>query len=233
MDTTLSQEYEDYKSQGRIVGRVPQERIRAIRFPRVSDELIARCLKIKDLTTSLSDALDIKGINGAVATSHIAPLILGKRVVGHAVTLRSIPERKTVGQCYQDNEALRMSTRDAAFLAERGDVLVCDFGGNRDISNLGGNACEIALERGIAGTIVHGAVRDASTIRDLDYPTWASGITPVTGKFRIEAMEINGAVILHGIVVQPGDLIAADDSGICVIPASLAEEIVAIAEKLK
>lgn len=232
MDEKTLNEFFQYQQDGRIVGKVAQERIHAIRFPRVSAALIERGLQIKDLTTSISDALDQAGINGAIAASNIAPLITGKRLLGHAVTMRSVPERKTVTRCFHDQEPLRMSTRDAAYLAEPGDVLVFDFGGNRDISNMGANACAVAAQRGIAGTIVHGAIRDAASIRELDYAIWAAGITPVTGKFRLEATDINGPVNIHGVVVCPGDLIAADDSGICVIPASMAESIIELAATL-
>ena len=63
---------------------------------------------------------------------------------------------------------------------------------------------------GFAGAIVNGAVRDVPAIRELDFPVWSAGVTPITGKFRMEATEINGPVRLHDIVVYPGDLIVAD-----------------------
>jgi 4-hydroxy-4-methyl-2-oxoglutarate aldolase len=97
-------------------------------------------------------------------------------------------------------------------------VLVTDTGGNLDISNMGGQSCTVAQTRGLAGSIVFGAVRDATTIRRIGYPVWSSGITPITGKFRIEAIEMNGPVRVHDVQVIPGDLIVADDSGVCVVP---------------
>jgi 4-hydroxy-4-methyl-2-oxoglutarate aldolase len=50
-------------------------------------------------------------------------------------------------------------------------------------------------------------------------PVWSRGVSPVSGKHRMEAVEINGTVSLEGIAVRPGDVIAADDTGVCVIPA--------------
>lgn len=219
MSSDVQRDYDEYKAAGRIWGLVPPERIRQIRFPRIPSDVVQRFLAVEDLTTGVSDALDTLGLHCVVPASHIPPLLPGRRLVGTAVTLRSIPERKTTTQAVVDKDKSRLSTRDMAFLAEPGDVLVCDFGGNREISNFGGMSCKTAKTAGVAGAVVHGAVRDVSTIRELDYPVWAAGITPITGKFRIEAMEINGPVTVHNVAVQPGDLVVADDSGICFVPA--------------
>jgi len=48
----------------------------------------------------------------------------------------------------------------------------------------------------------------------------------------MEAMEINGPVRIHDVVVYPGDLIVADDSGICVVPAELIEKLIDEAESI-
>ena len=79
---------------------------------------------------------------------------------------------------------------------------------------------------GFAGAIVNGAVRDVPAIREVDFPVWSMGVTPITGKFRMEAMEINGPVRLHDIVVYPGDLIVADDSGVCVVPSDKIDQLI-------
>lgn len=223
MTDLLDQEYEEYKQQGRIWGLVPKERIKKIKFPRVSKEIINQYMEIEDLTGSVSDILDSMGINGAVPASFLTPVIPGKRIVGTAVTIRSIPERKTPTQGYIDKDFIRMATRDIYYLAEPGDVVVTDFGGNLYVSNMGGQSCTVAKSCGLIGAVVNGAVRDITTIKKLDYPVWSMGTTPITGKFRMEAIEMNGPVTLHNIVVNPGDLIVADDSGVCVIPGDKVE----------
>lgn len=218
MSGKIEKEYQQYKEEGRIWGQVPQERIKKIKFPRVKKHIIDEFMKINDLTTNVSDVLDSLGIHGAVPSSYISPVIPGKKVVGPAVTLRNIPERKTPTQGYVDEEFIKMSTREVYYLAEEGDVLVADAGGNLDVSNMGGQSCTVAKTKGLAGNIVNGVVRDATTIKDIDYPVWSFGSTPITGKFRIDTIEINGPVTLHDVVVYPGDLMVADDSGVCVIP---------------
>lgn len=83
---------------------------------------------------------------------------------------------------------------------------------------MGGLSALVAKQWNLAGNIIDGGVRDIDTIRQLDYPIWSSGQTPITGKYRVEAMEINVPVTIKGIRVNPGDLIVADDSGVVVIP---------------
>ncbi len=142
-------DYEEYKKQDRIWGFVPRERISTITFPRVRKEIIEEFSKMQDLSTTVSDMLDALGICGTVASSHIKPIIPGKQIVGQALTIRSIPERKTVTQGYNDKEFIKMVTRDIYYLAEKGDILVTDFGGNLDVSNMGGQSCSVAKSCGL------------------------------------------------------------------------------------
>lgn len=226
----VARDYEEYKAAGRIWGQVPADRIKKIKFERTEASVIERYLALPDLTTTVSDMLDGYGYHSVIAASHIKPLLPGKKLVGNVVTLRSIPERKTPTQGYIDKEPIKMSTREVYYMSEPGDVLVADFGGNLDVSNMGGQSCLVAKTAGFAGSIVNGAVRDLPAIREIDYPVWSAGVTPITGKFRMEAMEINGPVTVHDIVVYPGDLAVADDSGICFIPQELVVKIIDAAE---
>lgn len=76
-----------------------------------------------------------------------------------------------------------------------------------------------------------GGVRDVTTIRDKQYPVWSAHVTPKSGKYRIEAAEINGPVTIAGVQVIPGDLIVADDTGIVVVPLEQAEEVLRRAQE--
>lgn len=230
IQSDVATDYEEYKAQGRVWGQVAPERIKKIRFPRPEKEIVAEYLGLEDLTGTVSDVLDSMGLRGAVAASHLRPILPGKKIVGTAATVRSIPERKTTTQGYVDKDFIGMSTRESYYLGEAGDILICDFGGNLDVSNMGGQSVTVAKSRGFAGAIINGACRDVPTIRDLDYPVWTKGVTPITGKFRMEAVELNGPVTVHDVVVHAGDLVVADDSGLCFIPA---EHITAVLEKVK
>jgi 4-hydroxy-4-methyl-2-oxoglutarate aldolase len=97
---------------------------------------------------------------------------------------------------------------------------------------MGGQSALVAQTCGFAGAIINGAVRDVPAIREIGYPIWAAGVTPITGKFRMEAMEMNGPVVVHDIVVYPGDLVVADDSGLCVVPQDLVVKLIDEAESV-
>jgi 4-hydroxy-4-methyl-2-oxoglutarate aldolase len=63
------------------------------------------------------------------------------------------------------------------------------------------------------------------------YPVWATEVTPVTGKWRIETVEINGEIEVAGIRVAPGDIVLADDTGVCFIPRARASDVLEVAKQ--
>ena len=65
----------------------------------------------------------------------------------------------------------------------------------------------------------------------MGYPVWATEITPVTGKWRIETIEINGEIEVAGIRVTPGDIVLADDTGVCFIPRARAAEVLELVKQ--
>ena len=80
---------------------------------------------------------------------------------------------------------------------------------------MGGISAQTGKRQGEVGAIVQGGVRDIAHSRAIDYPVWASEITPVTGKWRLETVEINGPIQMGEVRVNPGDLVVADDTGVC------------------
>jgi 4-hydroxy-4-methyl-2-oxoglutarate aldolase len=212
----------------RLSGIVPEDRIHCYDFPRPSKKTIERYLRIEDLTSGISDILDEKGVNGAIPGSALHPVISGKRIVGPAVTLRHLPARKTVAQKLIDKDKPGLAgLSDAREIAREGDVIVCEGGGQADISGMGYLAALRMKKKGLAGTILDCGFRDIEGIRRIDYPVWARGVTPRSGLYRLESYEINGAIVCAGVQVHPGDLVAADESGVVVVPSSLIEEVLA------
>lgn len=225
-------DYAQYEKDGRIWGLVPRERITKIKINRVKKEIIDRYYALDDMSTTVSDILDGFGIDGAIPTSYLRPVIPGSKIVGPAVTIRNIPVRKTPTQGAHDHDFIAMSTRDIYYIGEPGDVLVSDFGGNLEVSNMGGQSCTVAKSCGFAGNIVNGCCRDVSSIRAMGYPVFSCGTTQITGKYRMECAEMNGPVTLCGKLVEPGDLMVADDSGVCIVPFEFAELVIDQAEEI-
>lgn len=212
------------KYKDRLMGLIPEERIVTVEIPRPPKWVIEEFSKYRGLTPTVSDVLDSMGISGAVSASEIKPLQQGKTIIGPAVTLRYVLERNTTTQLFADKAKAKLADRDAYAVAEPGDVIVIDVGG-RVISTQGGLSTMMAVKAKLAGNIVDGGVRDVEDIRELGYPVWARGVTPISGKYRLEAVEINGPVMCGGVQVNPGDLVIADDTGIVFIPSDKVEEV--------
>ena len=229
----VAREYREYQEQGRIWGSIAPERIKKIKFPRYSGELCARFLALGDMTSIVSDILDALGFRGAVAAANIAPIVPGARIAGTVVTQRNIPERKSPARGYVDKDRSGLDAREVFLISEPGDVLVADFGGNKEVSNMGSSAAMLAKMRGFAGAIVHGAIRDPGAIREAGLPVWSAGVTPVTGKYRLEAIEINSPVTVHDVVAYPGDLAPAwpTRAGVVFVPPEHVDRVLELAQR--
>jgi 4-hydroxy-4-methyl-2-oxoglutarate aldolase len=217
------------KYRKRLMGLIPVERIVTWQVRRPPRELIQELLGYEGLTPTLSDILDSLGVAGAIPGSVLKPVLQGKKIAGPAVTLKYVPERMTPAQSFHDKAKAKLADRDAYALTEPGDVVVIDGGGRGDISAIGGLSTLMARKYGLAENIVNAGVRDIQDIRGLDYPVWSRGITPITGKFRFEALEINGPVVCAGVSVHPGDLVVADDTGLVIIPQNLIKDVTRLA----
>lgn len=201
-----------------LTGKVPASFVHAVERL-VSDDVLAGYRALDDLSGTISDALDESGLVGAVAASTLRPTISGARIVGRAVTVRNIMQRS---QPYAS--ALQHSSRLAEIeghnQAQPGDILVVQ--GVPGVSNMGGISASIASRQGEIGAVIEGGIRDVAWQRSIGFPIWSSEITPVTGKWRAQTVEVNGTISICGVTVRAGDLVAADDTGICFVPAELA-----------
>ncbi|MBP2656834.1 MAG: Dimethylmenaquinone methyltransferase [Firmicutes bacterium] len=101
-------------------------------------------------------------------------------------------------------------------LAQPGDILVVDAQGDLTNSIMGELMVLWAKKRGIAGFIIDGAIRDVGTLKKMDIPIYAAGVTP-RGPYKDGPGEINVPVCCGGVVVQPGDILVGDEDGVVVI----------------
>jgi len=213
----------------RLTGRIAAEQIRLMTVPRPPAGVTERLLALGDPTGIISDTMDELGIpGGVIGASVLKPTIPGKTIVGPALTLRNILQRidPLAGARAHVN---RMAEFEAHNLAQPGDVLVIQ--GVADVSNMGGISAQTGKRQGEAGAIVQGGVRDIAHSRAIGYPIWASDITPVTGKWRLETVEINGAIQIGEVRVAAGDLVVADDTGVCFVPRDMVLEVLDAAEQ--
>lgn len=118
---------------------------------------------------------------------------------------------------------------EALDMAQPGDVIVCDAGGDMGTAIMGDIMGRYAESLGIGAIIVDGAIRDVAGLAKLDLGVWARGATPA-GPYKDGPGEIGYPVSCGSMVVMPGDLIAADEDGVVVIPREDAEAAVIAAE---
>jgi len=212
----------------KLTGKIARERIRMMETPKPPNGIIEGFQALGDATGIVSDVMDELGITGVVGASVLKPTIPGACIVGTALTVRNIVQREHVYETAR-RHVNKMAEFEAHNLARPGDVVVID--GVAGISNMGGISAQTGKRQGERGGIVFGGVRDIAHSRRIGYPVWATEITPVTGKWRIETIEVNGEIEVAGIRVAPGDIVLADDTGVCFIPRARAAEVLEIARQ--
>ena len=213
-----------------LTGRIAADRIRMQSTPKPPAGAVERFLALGECTSLISDVMDDLGVpEGVIGASTLKPTLPGQLIVGPALTVRNIRQRSD--PLKPDTHVNRMAEFEAHNLAEDGDVLV--IAGVSGMSNMGGISAMTGKRQGERGAIVMGGVRDVRHSRSIGYPVWASEITPVTGKWRLETVEINGEIDIGGVRVNPGDLVIADDTGVCFIPRAEIMRVLDICEKKK
>ena len=112
--------------------------------------------------------------------------------------------------------------------APAGSVIVC-AAGDSNWAMAGGNVCAYAQQRGIAGFVVDGLIRDVGETRANKFPVFARGVIPIPGVRKIAGL-IDVPVVCGGVAVAPGDIVIADEEGIVVLPKAQAEGLLAKAQ---
>lgn len=109
-------------------------------------------------------------------------------------------------------------------MAQPGDILVIDGEGDINHSLCGEIMFRYAMSRGIKGFLIDGVIRDAASLKDLDFPVYARGVQP-KGPYKNGPGEINVPVCIGGQVVRPGDIISGDTDGVVIIKPEDAEDL--------
>src|SRR5438105_11758859 len=113
--------------------------------------------------------------------------------------------------------------------AQKGYVIVGDAGGLCENAIIGEMMMSRARQRGVAGIVIWGAIRDSAEIGAGTYPVYAAGITH-RGPYKNGPGEINVPINMGGMSVNPGDIIVGDADGLVAVPQESAERILASAK---
>lgn len=172
---------------------------------RMAPELIEKFREIP--VANVSDVMNRIVAGGP----RLRPYHGGGTLCGVALTVRTRPG---------DN----LMAHAAITMAEPGDVIVLDGGGELTNALIGERMMHHSRRRGVEGWVVNGSIRDLGWLRKTDFPVYAAGITH-RGPYKSGPGEINVPVAIEGLVVEPGDLILGDADGLVSVPVEGAEEI--------
>ena len=143
----------------------------------------------------------------------LRPMHKGGRLGGPALTVKCRP-----GDNLMIHKALDM--------AQPGDVIVVDAGGDLTNSLFGELMLSYAITRKVAGVVLHGAVRDIDVVAAGAFPLYAAGVTH-RGPYKDGPGEINVPVAIDGMVIHPGDLMLGDADGLLCVPFDDVEAVLA------
>lgn len=179
--------------------------------------------RLRNLDTgAISDALDKLGLEGVVTGIRSMPR--SDRIAGRVVTVKLVAAAGRKSERHLATAAIEASGPE--------DVLVVEHHSRSDCAGWGGILSRAAKARGIAGTIVDGAVRDVDESREIGYAVFARDAVPRTARGRIVEESWNAPIRIGSVEVNPGDLVLADGSGIAFLPKDRAGEILDEAESI-
>jgi RraA family protein len=157
-------------------------------------------------SVDLSDAMNLANIVDRAIGPAYSPI---PKVVGTAITV-SVP---TGAQSVR---------RVAMELCQEGDVLVINGYGAPHYAMIGDNLARALEAKGVAGVVIDGAFRDLTAFREMQFPVFARHVATIAGPKQGQG-EVNVPIACGGVVVNPGDIIVADEDGIAVVPRDSAE----------
>jgi len=187
--------------------------MRILDIPRRPDpRLVAEFAKM--VTPHLSDSMERLYAGGP----QLRPMYSGPTLAGPAYTVKTAPG---------DN----LLVHKAIDTAKPGDVIVVDAGGFPDHAIIGELMAARAKQRGVAGLVIWGAIRDSRELGEGSYPVFACAVTH-RGPYKNGPGEINVPIMMGGMPVSPGDIIVGDADGLIAVPQELAEKVLASARAI-